>query len=526
MQQDIRGMMEGVGVEVLGVPKHLSTEQTIDKLTIHFLRKRNGGNQVQRVIYPTPHPGQAIVIFEEPYVASRVLKQTHVVDFGPRYSAPVEVRAADRPEVDMPVETYLDLSTFPNSSEVQRLLKSHGFQITELGRDRWHLTGSFMKLTAVKARLTQLLEQDMQAQKKSSSASPTINGHGYPYGATSKHYTSGTSAHVGSRSSALLSDHYAQPPSPTHISSRGSGSQQSKASPPDHIAAQSPRDPRSRGESPFMITADVLHYAQCIRKKDIEMILQTNESEMDVKAVEGDLSLVTVVGRGSRVAKQKLQLLLNELTFTLRTQDIELATLDRLRWGKVKELIQAHQEEYPLVLITQQGNTIHLTGPSADSYDFQQILIGRPVSPMQTSARGRLMDRGSGSRRSSSLPRVRTKDRTEGALRPVAAAQSYAHKNYQENLQPTRAVQVAAVEATKVYTARRRSLSESQGEEREQRGARKPKTFSTVHSPEAPSPREKKPSALSKFQAPFQNFSASEFKRKMSRNSKKPESSS
>ena len=56
----------GVGVEVLGVPNLLSNDRTIDKLLIHFLRPRNGGGEVRRVIYPTSVPGQALVIYDEP----------------------------------------------------------------------------------------------------------------------------------------------------------------------------------------------------------------------------------------------------------------------------------------------------------------------------------------------------------------------------------------------------------------------------------------------------------------------------
>ena len=56
----------GVGVEVLGVPDVMSPERTVDKLLIHFLRPRNGGGEVRRVIYPTHVTGQALVIYDEP----------------------------------------------------------------------------------------------------------------------------------------------------------------------------------------------------------------------------------------------------------------------------------------------------------------------------------------------------------------------------------------------------------------------------------------------------------------------------
>lgn len=53
-------------VEVLGVPDLLPDERTIDKLLIYFLRKKHGGGEVLKVLYPCYQPGQAFVTFEEP----------------------------------------------------------------------------------------------------------------------------------------------------------------------------------------------------------------------------------------------------------------------------------------------------------------------------------------------------------------------------------------------------------------------------------------------------------------------------
>lgn len=53
-------------VEVLGVPDLLDDEITFDKLLIYFLRKKNGGGEVLKVLYPCYLPGQAFVTFEQP----------------------------------------------------------------------------------------------------------------------------------------------------------------------------------------------------------------------------------------------------------------------------------------------------------------------------------------------------------------------------------------------------------------------------------------------------------------------------
>lgn len=56
----------GCLVEVLGVPEHFPDETIIDKLLIYFLRKRNGGGEVLKVLYPCYQTGQAFVKFEQP----------------------------------------------------------------------------------------------------------------------------------------------------------------------------------------------------------------------------------------------------------------------------------------------------------------------------------------------------------------------------------------------------------------------------------------------------------------------------
>lgn len=53
-------------LQVLGVPDLLPDERTVDKLLIYFLRRRHGGGEVLKVVYPCYQPGQAFVTFEQP----------------------------------------------------------------------------------------------------------------------------------------------------------------------------------------------------------------------------------------------------------------------------------------------------------------------------------------------------------------------------------------------------------------------------------------------------------------------------
>lgn len=75
----------GMVIEVNGIPDYPSSKSSsmIDKLTMHFLRRSNNGEDVLTVIYPTSIKGQAYVVFEPPdgkLVCSDILACIHTAD--------------------------------------------------------------------------------------------------------------------------------------------------------------------------------------------------------------------------------------------------------------------------------------------------------------------------------------------------------------------------------------------------------------------------------------------------------------
>ncbi|NXJ79696.1 NMI protein, partial [Trogon melanurus] len=85
--------MAGRTVRVAGLPPDLPPDRVADKLTIHFLRSRNGGGEIADVqVLPGPR-ACALITFEAPEVARRVLRaRSHVLSVGgSRY--PLEVTA-------------------------------------------------------------------------------------------------------------------------------------------------------------------------------------------------------------------------------------------------------------------------------------------------------------------------------------------------------------------------------------------------------------------------------------------------
>ncbi|NXO25297.1 IN35 protein, partial [Cisticola juncidis] len=83
--------MAGRTVWVQGFPDELPPEKAADKLTIHFQRTRNGGGDVAEVRVLPGSPPCALITFEVPEVAQRILKvKNHVLALGKtRY--PLEV---------------------------------------------------------------------------------------------------------------------------------------------------------------------------------------------------------------------------------------------------------------------------------------------------------------------------------------------------------------------------------------------------------------------------------------------------
>ncbi|NXO03373.1 IN35 protein, partial [Rhinopomastus cyanomelas] len=85
--------MAGRTVQVRGFPAELPPDRAADKLTIHFLRSRNGGGEITDVrVLPGPQ-GCALITFEAPEVARRVLAvKDHQLSVGGK-KFPLEVTA-------------------------------------------------------------------------------------------------------------------------------------------------------------------------------------------------------------------------------------------------------------------------------------------------------------------------------------------------------------------------------------------------------------------------------------------------
>ncbi|TDH03890.1 hypothetical protein EPR50_G00146510 [Perca flavescens] len=420
---------KGSMIEVFGVPDVLPADRTADKLQIYFLTAKHGGGEVLKVLYPCSQPGQAFILFEEPEVAARVLRKgSHVLEVnGQKYH--LTVKAPEHLEMDLPVEATVHLNIFHNKAEVREILRSNGFALTDLSSDQVRVKGSFLKLKTAKASLEQLL----QSQTKTG-ITPVPKASS---GAISKYYTSNSSVTRGNRSQLGSREMppQASPSSPPPSSSWASASPKKHPTSPEYRASFSPR-PDQRGSfragmESFVVDADVFRYADRLRKKDIEGILNSHNVTMEKHEV-GDSFKITLLGKSVRIAVGKLQSLLNDLNKSLRTQEVPLKAMDR-EGRALLERIRKDRNIYNLVLVCPMNDKLHLIGPSGESYELKLRLLGRSVD--QSGRTGRAPSR----RRSSSLPPIRRKntDRDSGAVAypsPVAAA-GYSPSKYRDDKQ-------------------------------------------------------------------------------------------
>ncbi|KAM4549925.1 RNA-binding protein 43 [Fundulus diaphanus] len=275
--------------------------------------------------------------------------------------------------MDSAVEATVDLNCFQDKNGVRKLLQSHGFKLTDLDRGQVFVEGSFQKLKDVKARLEQLVE----TTPSSSSRPPAVSS-----GAISKHYGRNNTDE-------------GKPRRPDSSRRTFSGRKPDGGTP---------------GEV-TMVDSDVYRYASRFRRRELDALLAVPDVYADVKEGE-ESTIITLQGGSSGTVFRKLQRLLDDLSRSLRTQEVRLRDLS----SRGKDLLLKIQENNNIlgsVLVCEMHDRLHLVGPSAESYDLKQSLQVAPVG--QSGARGRTDGPTSRGRSSSVNQRRREGEAADGA---------------------------------------------------------------------------------------------------------------
>ncbi|KAG5842942.1 hypothetical protein ANANG_G00183110 [Anguilla anguilla] len=354
-------------VEVRGVPGKLPEDRMIDKLTIHFLRPRNGGGEVLRVVYSDQAPHRAFVVFERPEVAARVLQRAHVLQLEGQ-SFPLTVRPGEHAEVDLPVRATLDLRQFRDQDAALSILRRHGFKVNRQHPGQALLEGTFLSLSAARVRLAELLASEGQSPSSYPEPRPSVHSQGAAdqWGLSSNadmsYRLNGAKVDAGSWSpkEAKQSPTSFSSVTPSRVQSPGSAASFLYDSPPGGRPSGRPRDRAS-----FAVDTHALRYAGSFRNDEVQEILQEHGVQMEVQHVDGSgVSTVVLVGRRAPQAEDKLAGLLREA-----------------------------------------GDALQLVGSSSESYELKQRILGEEGSRPSSRREGVEQERGRQPGRSASLPR-------------------------------------------------------------------------------------------------------------------------
>ncbi|XP_057270177.1 uncharacterized protein LOC130601850 [Pezoporus wallicus] len=163
--------MAGRTVRVGGLPAELPPDRVADKLTIHFLRPRNGGGEIADVqVLRDGRQVCALVTFETPEVAQRILKvKNHVLSIGgDKYPLEVTAHAAELSpdEIFLYASVIVDYGKLPTGKALLRNLYK-GYSNVQLNFDSKNahciVKGPFTELQAFNRELLGSLNLKSQA---------------------------------------------------------------------------------------------------------------------------------------------------------------------------------------------------------------------------------------------------------------------------------------------------------------------------------------------------------------------------
>ncbi|XP_019731341.1 uncharacterized protein LOC109519336 [Hippocampus comes] len=174
-------------VRVSGLPADIAEERLIDKLTVYFLRPRNGGGEIVSVTVDGTKPDCALVQFEDSGVSQRVIQHgqhTLKVD-GKEYMLTVSEHRQnlDPNKVITSLTATVDCSQIPNGrSTLTRLLGEHPSIETSCDSTKTlcRLRGAYTEVQSVLAQLLGSHPEDPQSLELSGSGRPFVSSSEFP----------------------------------------------------------------------------------------------------------------------------------------------------------------------------------------------------------------------------------------------------------------------------------------------------------------------------------------------------------
>ncbi|XP_073488978.1 uncharacterized protein [Aquarana catesbeiana] len=146
-------------LRVSGIPAgQYEDDRILDKLVMHFLRRKNGGNGEVDVHYPTKERGVAMLTFDQVEVAEQVLTLTHLLEIrGLTFRLEVSRPQHQRTQFSMPITTNLSLEYFVNVEEVMAVLGKHGLKVCGVENCYISIEGDFQDLSRCRDELYKIM---------------------------------------------------------------------------------------------------------------------------------------------------------------------------------------------------------------------------------------------------------------------------------------------------------------------------------------------------------------------------------
>ncbi|XP_060683800.1 uncharacterized protein LOC132817397 [Hemiscyllium ocellatum] len=361
-------------IAVSGFPEDvLPTTVMIDKLTIHFLRPKHGGGEVEFVCYPTSDPGIAYVTFEKEEVANSVLsKKEHVLEdkqLSKKY--PLQVSQC---YIFTKVSVDLDLSIFGESSGVVRELESNnkGLQFSTCPDGRFHVEGSFSAMKDlrkdVQRRINdfQIFHLPSSTSKSGVKASERRLARCASEGETQMTKQQKVAAEPSDRVDDVLCPHVLE------------------------------------NETVIILDTDIFEYINALYKEQCENVLYQYNARVEVVNYDGITTLQLVKANDQceqlhlTKAKFEMESLVSEL------QQLLLCEKIRLDGGsepsQILEVCKETMQSFPKVLVRSTGDYVSLIGRAHDCTQFKKEVdeklksrqsMQNPVFSGQSNASGR-----------------------------------------------------------------------------------------------------------------------------------------
>uniref|UniRef100_A0A4W3HZH1 NID domain-containing protein n=1 Tax=Callorhinchus milii TaxID=7868 RepID=A0A4W3HZH1_CALMI len=320
-------------IVVSGIPEDvLPIAVMADKLTIHFLRPRNGGGEVENVVYPCEVKGNAYVTFEEE--KGTAYRQAAHLPLCPGLRSPSQPlltpvarahsKALDFFQVFTRVSVDLDLSSLEPRMDVGKLLRdlqsnNKSLHFSARGERKLHVDGTFTAIKELrKDLLSRIAELPPESRKSLSSRSYSVS---------------------------------------------------------DATQLAQPHE-----EATIILDSDIFRYMDMFCKEEYEGILRKQRVTSRVSESD-DLTTIQLEEAGDlhdasqlTVAKFSLEMLINRMQQLLVSEKVRLEPggAGGQSRGRALEICEDLKPRFPTVLVHRTAEHVTLIGSSSESYQFRR----------------------------------------------------------------------------------------------------------------------------------------------------------